>query len=85
MEICYFVVYVNDKVDLFVEVISRDEDFWNQQMQQKLILFYKTCVAPEIIRKNIEKGKICADPPHILEAIANYQGKNTKKTLTAKA
>ncbi|KAJ8911760.1 hypothetical protein NQ315_008812, partial [Exocentrus adspersus] len=71
---CFFVVYVSDQIELFIEEIKRDEQFWNK-MLPVLTSFYKECVTPEIVRKNIDKGKRCKDPPYIQEAITAFQEK----------
>lgn len=62
-------VYVNDSIDIFVEEIEKHIGFWNDKMLPTLIQFYNYCIAPEIVRDNIGKGKNCTDPPYILEAI----------------
>ena len=56
-EKCYFIVYVNDKIPLFVEKIERDEKLWENTMLPILLQFYKECVGPELIRGNLRKGK----------------------------
>lgn len=66
---CYFIVYVADDIELFVEEISRDEEFWKEKMLPVLIQFYMQCIAPEIVRGNISKHKRCVDPPYITDAI----------------
>lgn len=38
-------------------------------MVPKLKEFYMGCIAPEIVRCNLSKGKKCVDPPFILNAI----------------
>ncbi|KAJ8914123.1 hypothetical protein NQ315_016199 [Exocentrus adspersus] len=80
---CYFIVYVNDTVPLFIEIIEKDEVFWNENMLPSLSTFYRTCIAPEMIRKNIEKGMKCVDPPHIVEAIRKFEEKKQKCKKTA--
>ncbi|KAJ8913369.1 hypothetical protein NQ315_008761 [Exocentrus adspersus] len=75
---CYFVVYITDEMDLFVEEIERDNIFWEQKMLPPLSKFYKECIDPEIVRNNIGNGKKCIDPPYILEAIKLYEQKKLK-------
>ncbi|KAK4877164.1 hypothetical protein RN001_009670 [Aquatica leii] len=75
---CYFIVYVNDKVELHVEEIHRDEQFWNESMLPVLQQFYIECIGPEIIRNNIGNGKRCVDPPYILDAIRQHNEKQKK-------
>ncbi|KAK5644984.1 hypothetical protein RI129_006284 [Pyrocoelia pectoralis] len=76
--ICYFVVYINDKIDLFVEKITKDSNFWEEKMLPKLIDFYTNCIAPEIILNNIGQGKRCKDPLNILNAIKENEEKKKK-------
>ncbi|KAJ8909749.1 hypothetical protein NQ315_014018 [Exocentrus adspersus] len=54
-EKCYFVVYINDEIEVYIEEIKRDEYFWRDKMLPKLIKFYTECIAPEIIRGNFKK------------------------------
>jgi hypothetical protein len=58
---CYFVVYVEEKQNLFVEKINKDEHLWINTMLPKLKEFYLENVLPEIIRRNIPKGLKCQD------------------------
>lgn len=37
--------------------------------------FYEQCIAPEIIRGNLNINKRCIDPPYIQSAIAAYEEK----------
>ncbi|KAK4886349.1 hypothetical protein RN001_002620 [Aquatica leii] len=75
---CCFIVYVNDKVELHVEEIHRDEQFWNESMLPVLQQFYIECIGPDIIRNNIGNGKRCVDPPYILDAIRQHNEKQKK-------
>lgn len=58
---CFFIVYVNDKEPLHVEVILRDKIFWFEHVN-KLTKFYRECILPEIIYRNIPKGLKAIDP-----------------------
>jgi hypothetical protein len=40
-------------------------------MATNLEQFYKNCILPEIIYKNIPQGKRCMDPEYIIEAQIN--------------
>ncbi|KAF5300934.1 hypothetical protein FQR65_LT19305 [Abscondita terminalis] len=42
--------------------------------------YQKDCIAPEIIRGNIIKGRKCVDPPYIQKALTQYKAK--QKTIT---
>lgn len=75
---CYFVVYINDSIDLFIEEKYKDEQFWKEHMLPELTRFYTSCIAPEIIRNNLSKNKKCVDPPYILDAIENRNKRRVK-------
>lgn len=76
---CYFVIYINDKIELHIEKIERDEHFWLQNMLPKLTRFYKECIAPEIVRNNLGKGLRCKDPSYIIQSIADFDAKKSRK------
>ncbi|KAK4882353.1 hypothetical protein RN001_005672 [Aquatica leii] len=67
-EYCYFVVYINDTEPLFIEEIRRDDNFWYGYMLEKLVLFYKDCIATEIVLNRLIFNLKCKDPLCILEA-----------------
>ncbi|KAJ8915596.1 hypothetical protein NQ315_012481, partial [Exocentrus adspersus] len=77
-EKCYFVVYINDEIEVYIEEIKRDEYFWRDKMLPKLIKFYTECIAPEIIRGNLKKNKKCLDPEFILKAMEERNAKKRK-------
>lgn len=39
-EKCFFIVYVNDKIPIFIEEIKRDVNFWEEKMLPILKQFY---------------------------------------------
>jgi hypothetical protein len=59
LEYCYFVVYIDEKTDIFIEKIKKDSNFWKTKMCPKLVAFYKKNVLPEIIMIRIPKGLKC--------------------------
>lgn len=59
-QFCYFVVYVNDNVELFIEKIEKDEDLWESFMLPKLSRFYRECIAREIVTKRIATVGECS-------------------------
>lgn len=61
---CYFVVYVDDSQDIFLEEVERDEEEWTKVIYPALESFYNNCILEEIVRKNIPHGKKCYDPQH---------------------
>lgn len=72
---CYFIGYIDDHHDLYVEEIGRDNKFW-EHMEKKLTIFYEQCILPELVLQRINKGWLCRDPPFILEA---QNAENSKK------
>ncbi|CAH1170902.1 unnamed protein product [Phaedon cochleariae] len=81
---CYFIVYINDAIDLFVEEIEKDAKFWEEKMCPILIQFYKECIAPEIVMDNLGKGNKCIDPPFITEAMKLQDAKRKKVSNVVK-
>lgn len=48
-------------------------------MLPHLILFYKECIAPEIVRNNLGRGLRCEDLPYIKKAIELQQEKRNRE------
>lgn len=57
----YFIVYINDEQPLPVQVILKDQEFWNENVQ-KSKEFYEQCMLPKIICKNVPKGLKAKEP-----------------------
>lgn len=72
---CYFIVYINDTIELFVEQIEKDEKLWSDIMLPALVKFYSDCICPEIVLDRIGKGRRCRDPKYILNAIEEKEKK----------
>ncbi|KAF5274797.1 hypothetical protein FQR65_LT00380 [Abscondita terminalis] len=68
---CYFIVYVDDKTELFVEKINKDQQLWSNVMLPPLIKFYKENVVPEIIQRRAPKGLKCTNSESIKKEIQN--------------
>lgn len=75
---CDFIVYTK-KGELFVETIQRDAHLWETFMLPKLVLFYNTCILPELADSRIVRGLKVRDPPHIVRAIEKRGEKVNKK------
>ncbi|KAL4105323.1 hypothetical protein QTP88_020571 [Uroleucon formosanum] len=50
---CYFIVWTPK--DMFVEIITRDEDFWRNKMEKQLVEFYNCHLLHEIVNPKILK------------------------------
>lgn len=79
---CFFIVYIDEKSNLFWEEIQRDEQLWTTVMLPKLRSFYKDCILPEILEPQVRLGKNCKDPEYIIAAQQAAQQRK-RKTLTA--
>lgn len=47
--ICFFAVWSGENKPLKIEVIQRDDIFWEKQMVEKLKMFYMDHILPELI------------------------------------
>ncbi|CAB3223521.1 unnamed protein product [Arctia plantaginis] len=64
---CIFMVWTN--VDMKVEKIKKDDDFWQNKMEEKLKMFYLDCMVPEIIDSRLDRKMEVRDPIYLIEAI----------------
>jgi hypothetical protein len=46
---CYFAIWTSHSSDLKIEIIERDDEFWNGKMKDNLIKFYNTQMLPKLI------------------------------------
>ncbi|CAN7946283.1 unnamed protein product [Ixodes hexagonus] len=69
----YCVLVVWTVGDTHIEVVHRDEKFWNEHMLPQLLFFYKECLLPEIIDPRVPYGLEIREPPRILQAIKQKQ------------
>lgn len=68
---CHFMVWI--PTDFRVILIKKDVEFWNAEMKPKLVLFYETCLKPEIVDSRLARGMKVKDPPHILDARIKHE------------
>lgn len=47
--LCLFAVWTGKKFPLKVEKITRDDEFWQNEMQTRLVNYYNECLLPEIV------------------------------------
>lgn len=47
--LCLFAVWTGKDFPLKIEKITRDDDFWQNQMKTRLINYYNECLLPEIV------------------------------------
>lgn len=78
-EFCYFVVYVDDNTDLYVEIIQKNETLWQNEMLPQLVQFYNDCILQEIVRRRVPRGQNCYDPPYIIKAQNALKNKKKNK------
>jgi hypothetical protein len=46
---CYFAIWTSHSSDLKIEIIKRDDEFWNGKMKENLIKFYNKQMLPKLI------------------------------------
>lgn len=63
---CIFAIWT--PLGLKVETIVRDDIFWNENMEKKLVQFYEQCLLPEIVDPRRERNMPIRDPDYIIEA-----------------
>lgn len=60
MQKCYFICFTSVTQALTVIEVCHDEEFI-ANMMTKLVLFFKTCVLPEITLRRVPKNLKCMD------------------------
>lgn len=73
--ICLFAVWSNDKQPLKIEILYRDDDFFDSMMKPKLVAFYQDCILPEIIDGRFPRNLPIRDPTYITDAQLKKQKK----------
>lgn len=48
-KICLFAVWTGKELPVKVEKITRDDEFWEKAMKNRLIDYYNKCLLPEIV------------------------------------
>lgn len=48
-------------------VVLRDDKFWKEQMESKLIRFYENCLRPEILDSRKERGLSIREPDYVIQ------------------
>lgn len=64
---CIFMVWTS--VDMKVESIKKDDEFWKNNMENKLKRFYLDCMLPEIIDSRLERKMEVREPIYLMEAV----------------
>ena len=65
--VCLLAVWTSAQYDLAIERIERDDSFWFDHMQQKLVTFYMECLLPEIDPR-FTRRTVIRNPPSITDA-----------------
>lgn len=61
---CLLVVwYGHNKMK--IETILKDDQFWKEKMEAKLISFYFDCMLPELVDPRLTRNKPIRDPPYV--------------------
>lgn len=67
---CLFGVWYGDN-KLKIEVIEKDDYFWNKEMEPKLVSFYMDCLLPELVDPRHPKKKMIRDPQNVKAQVSN--------------
>lgn len=65
-EYCIFAMWT--LLGLKLEKILRDDSFWKEKMENKLIKFYEHCILSEIVDPRRERKMQIRDPDYVIEA-----------------
>lgn len=74
---CYFAMWT--KKGIKVEKIEKDNNFWETQMQEKLLKFYMDCLLPELVDPRIRRSMPIKNPPYILKAIEEHKKRKSNQ------
>jgi hypothetical protein len=66
---CYFVVWTPK--GMMVDLIERNDHFWTDKMERKLVAFYHECLLPEIVDSRKARNLSIRDPLEILNVQSN--------------
>lgn len=75
---CFFLCYSD--IGIKIEEIPRCDQFWEQHMEEKLILFYDSCLLPELIDSRKIRNMPIKNPNHIVLAKEQFAKKKTNIT-----
>lgn len=72
-------MWFSSKAPLKIEWIERDDDFFEQNMKEKLCKFYLNCILPELLDPRHTRSLEIRNPQYILDAIKMKSDKKAKK------
>lgn len=55
-DLCYFVIWAGDDIPIRLEKIYRDDKFWAEKMERRLLSFYDTALLPELVNPRERRG-----------------------------
>ncbi|KAL4714306.1 hypothetical protein ACJJTC_009658 [Scirpophaga incertulas] len=59
--LCLLGIWTGEKSPVHIEYIARNDDFWNQKMESKLVTFYMKCLLPELVDSRHTRGMAIRD------------------------
>lgn len=74
---CFFGTWT--PIGIKLEIIHRDDTFWNREMKQKLTSFYLDCILPELADPRKTRNMEIRDPDYIVHARTQYENKKRRK------
>jgi len=81
---CIFAVYTEKEPFIKIEIIQRDEEFYKNEMESKLVQFYRECLLPELADPMHKRKLKIREPKFILDAIAEKEKASAKGAGTAR-
>lgn len=67
--LCIFAVWLGEAIPLKIEIIKRDDNFWEEKMEKRLKSFFMDCLLPEIIDPRFKRSMPIRDPQYIKTAL----------------
>lgn len=77
-ERCLFGLWTGKENTMKVEYIRKDDAFWKQFMESKLIRFYMECLLPELLDSRLMRNMAIKEPQYIVETMQSSRLRKSK-------
>lgn len=67
--VCMLGIWFGATVPMKVYIIEKDDKFWEEKMEMKLVRFYYDCLLPELVDPRQSRSMPIRDAPSIIEAM----------------
>lgn len=61
-ETCLFVIWTSNRYKVFIERVEKDDNFFHEKMENRLISFYNDWLLPELIDPRLKRGMAIREP-----------------------